>query len=298
MADERDLPAHLTFSQRYGYEPLPDPMRLEEISDDLRRDICNVFHREIRNLHILSLYPKKDDCEFSIGSQENIKSALGKYEKILEIYTSSSYAEFQLKVENEFIHGKFNRVLDFIEIMIQERAISKPFSFKIGELFEKHGAAYRLDSSRFPYRFIPCATREQGEEIQRAIETIRESDMDGAATHLREAAEHINLRQYADAITDCIHAVESVAGMIVPESKPTLGQALVSLERAGVLKHSALRQAFEKLYGYTSDEQGLRHALLDRDAADVGLDEAVFMYGACASFAAYLTQKHRQVSET
>ena len=26
----------LTFSQRYGYEPLPKPMQLEELSDDLR----------------------------------------------------------------------------------------------------------------------------------------------------------------------------------------------------------------------------------------------------------------------
>ena len=32
---------HLTFSQRHGYEPLPEPMQLEELSDDLRREIWN-----------------------------------------------------------------------------------------------------------------------------------------------------------------------------------------------------------------------------------------------------------------
>ena len=38
MAEKRDTSTdHLTFSQRYGYEPLPEPMRLEELSDDLRR---------------------------------------------------------------------------------------------------------------------------------------------------------------------------------------------------------------------------------------------------------------------
>ena len=31
-----------------------------------------------------------------------------------------------------------------------------------------------------------------------------------------------------------------------------------------------------------------------KDSAAVGLDEAMFMFGACASFAAYLAQKHRQ----
>ena len=65
-----------------------------------------------------------------------------------------------------------------------------------------------------------------------------------------------------------------------------MGPALDSLEKAGVLKHPALKQAFDRLYGYTSTEQGIRHALLDKDAADVGLNEAIFMFGACASFAA------------
>ena len=40
MTSERaDLSDHLTFSQRHGYEPLPEPMKLEEISDDLRREM-------------------------------------------------------------------------------------------------------------------------------------------------------------------------------------------------------------------------------------------------------------------
>ena len=56
--------------------------------------------------------------------------------------------------------------------------------------------------------------------------------------------------------------------------------------------HPALKDAFSKLYGYTSNEQGVRHALLDRTDAQAGQDEAVFMLGACASFASYLWRKH------
>ena len=44
MTDGSDgFPKHLPFSQRYGYEPRPEPMRLEVISDDLRRELCNVI---------------------------------------------------------------------------------------------------------------------------------------------------------------------------------------------------------------------------------------------------------------
>ena len=121
--------------------------------------------------------------------------------------------------------------------------------------------------------------------------------MQGAAAHLRQAAQHINAGQQGNSIADSIHAVESVARIIDPNSNKTLGPALSSLEKAGVLKHPALKEAFKKLYGYTNDEQGIRHALLDRDSPDVGLDEAMFMFGACASFADYLVSKHRKAKK-
>ena len=74
---------------------------------------------------------------------------------------------------------------------------------------------------------------------------------------------------------------------------------------ASAIKHSGavdptvrgwlrVKQAFSKLYGYTSDEQGIRHALIDNPQANVGQDEAIFMLGACASFSSYLARKHRR----
>ena len=134
--------------------------------------------------------------------------------------------------------------------------------------------------------------------MQQAIKKIRESGMEGASTHLHQAAEHIKARQYGDSIADSIHAVVSVACVIAQKENASLGQALDSLEKANLLKHPALKNAFKKLYGYTSDEPGIRHALFDKDAPNVGLDEAVFMFGACASFAAYLVNKHRQMQQT
>ena len=45
-------------------------------------------------------------------------------------------------------------------------------------------------------------------------------------------------------------------------------------------------------------QEGIRHARVYKDVTEVGADEALFFFGACASFAAYLTQKHRAVSST
>jgi hypothetical protein len=49
------------------------------------------------------------------------------------------------------------------------------------------------------------------------------------------------------------------------------------------------------LYGYTSDEKGIRHPLLGSDVAKVHMPEAVFMYGACAAFITYLVARAREV---
>ena len=295
MRDQREMTTDrgdLTFSQRHGYEALPQPMRLEEISDALRREIWNA----VRTL--LLSYRKGfsvDSYYFHANGQKFIERAFGKFQKRSEDEVSTIYGRVMNICKNVVTTHQFNLVLDFLEIMIDEQKGSREFGDRIKELFESHGAAYRLEISAFDCQFIPCASKEQGDAVQQAFETLREGGMEGATTHLRDAAGHINAGQFADSISDSIHAVESAARVLDPKASKTLTPALNSLEKAGVLKHRALKEAFAKLYGYTSDEQGIRHALLDQNAADVGLEEALFMFGACASFAAYLTEKHRQV---
>ena len=53
------------------------------------------------------------------------------------------------------------------------------------------------------------------------------------------------------------------------------------------------KEALLKLYGYTSNEEGIRHSLIDEGQANVGMDEAIFMLGACASFSSYLLRKYK-----
>ena len=279
---------NLTFSQRHGYEPLPEPMRLEEISGDLKREIFNASRElflEITNWS--GRYFVDEEARF-------IERVFGKIFGQTEDKIGNRFDDIMEWTNRIILTFAFNRVLDFLEIIMSDNYDTTRFSDRIQELFDQHGAAYWLDTSQHPYQFFPRATKEQGDTTRKAIETLRDENMPGASTHLRQAAEHINARQYADSIADSIHAVESVARVIDPKANQTLGPALNSLERVGLLKHRALKKALNGLYGYTNKEQGIRHALTDQSAADVGLDEAVFMFGACASFAAYLANKHRQ----
>jgi len=285
---------HLVFSQRYRYEPLPAPMQLEQLSDDLRRRIWSVLYDWLVGARSPAMYGY-----FFSGTEDRfIQRVLSEHRRKPEDEIDTDYEQVLRDFKSTVLQGRFNIVLDLLEIIINERNFGVRFAGEVKDVFELCGAPYWLDISHKPHHFHPRTSQDQGQATQQAVQTLHENHMDGATTHLRQAVEHVNAGQYADSISDSIHAVASVARKIDPKANRKLSSALDSLERAGVLKHRALKRALSQLYGYASNEQGIRHELVDQSAADVGLDEAMFMYGACASFAAYLASKHRALDQS
>ena len=286
---------HLTFSERYGYEQLPEPMALEQLSDGLRREIWNRLRGNLlKNRKVRSA---TGYYYFAQEFKRFIERLFGKLLKLPEDEISTGYEDVLGLFKRTILEGRFDQLLSLIELTANDDSVDSRFAGKIAELFDSHAAAYWLDVIRKPYRFFPRSSPEQGYAVQQALKTVEDRGMTGASAHLRKAAGFINTQRYPDAISNSILAVESVARIIDPKAENTLGPALKSLEKAGVINHPALKEAFSKLYGYTNNEQGIRHALLDKGSAAVELDEAVFMFGACASFAAYLVNKHQQLKQ-
>lgn len=297
MTTERDqFPEHFTFSQRYGYEALPEPMKLEQLSPDLRRELSDAVCDFLSNIRpgeqtgpAAYSYPVRDRNRTENLIRENfIKRILKRFLKITE---SKIETDFDLDLPSKYFEQylteeSFNRVLDFLEIMFSEventySQTGSRFVFieEIKNLLDKHASAYWLDISQHPCKFVARTSREEGEAIQQAIEIIHRGGMNGPVAHLRKAAKSINVGEHADSIRESIHAVESVARTIDLDASKTLGPALSSLKKHGLLQHEALTKSFQQLYGYTCDEQGIRHALLDKSAADVGLEEAISCLG-------------------
>ena len=157
-------------------------------------------------------------------------------------------------------------------------------------VFSRCRLAYTIDAGG-PPTIVPAVTPAEGDAVVEALQTLRNARLEAGASHLRNASECIHAGDWAGSVRESIHAVESVARQLDPQASRNLKRALQSLDKRKAL-HPALKEAFNKLYGYTSDEQGVRHASLDCAGHDVGMDEAVFMLGACASFASYLWRKH------
>lgn len=288
----------LTFSQRVGETSLPEPMRLRHIPTKFRQELWLSIETEINR----SSYQFRYSHSFAFDTEPNVGTIIESYKYDILEHFHDEIAHHGPEEARTFFkvsirEGSYHEILTLIEYVLRHRDCSPDLRNKLIDVFDKVPFAYFVEEINGDLTIIPRVSRETGGATQQAIQTIQEGGMEGAATHLRDAAKHINNQQYSDSIADSIHAVESVARLISPKKASTLRPALDSLENAGVINHKVLKDAFSKLYGYTSNEQGIRHALLDNNSPEVGLDEAMFMFGACASFAAYLVNKHQQLKQ-
>ena len=65
---------------------------------------------------------------------------------------------------------------------------------------------------------------------------------------------------YRNSIKESISAVESICKIIAEDEKTTLAKALTKLKKR-IEIHGSLEEGFKKIYGYTSDADGIRHAI-------------------------------------
>jgi DNA-binding transcriptional regulator WhiA len=76
--------------------------------------------------------------------------------------------------------------------------------------------------------------------------------------HLSNARSFFSNREnpnYNKTISESINAIESICKIISKNDKATLGEALKDIKI-----HPALKESLKKLYGFASDEGGIRHA--------------------------------------
>ena len=290
-----DIRDHYTFSQRYGYDPLPAPMKPGEMSRELRRKLCNCILHYLRE----SADPSSRDLTFGTAATV-VRNALGRFTGT-PANQVPLVVDFALERFEEYIMGgRGDRVLTLPEFLLNEmapvtRERAAQLAAEIRRAFEVLHAPYVLDERQASFRFFLCASGEQAAAMRRALESLHEGGFLGATRHLRDAAEHTAAGRHAEAVARSIHAVEAVACKIDPEARQALASALRSLERDGILPHSELTRALEKLFGYTSDKRGNRRPLIF--GTDAGLAESLFMVGVSASLSAYLAQKHGQTAE-
>jgi len=151
-----------------------------------------------------------------------------------------------------------------------------------------------LERELSAYRFVAGKiTRITSKQEIAEIEEALEMPLKPVNEHIKSALDLLANRKspdYRNSIKESVSAVEAICRLITKNPKATLGMGLDIIERENKVKmHPALKQAFDKIYGYTSSEGGIRHALSEEPKLD--FEDAKFMLVSCSVFVNYLIVK-------
>ncbi|UUV05770.1 AbiJ-NTD4 domain-containing protein [Ruegeria sp. YS9] len=272
---------YIPFSQRTGLAQRPPQLGLGEVSSELRRLFYYYLDLEIEREECFGV-----DSSYFDGDWKRVAKDLHVlfFRKSSNTFTNSPY-ELRQVLDQYIKAAEIGRLFDLVEFFVRHPKSSSELKQDLSTAFVSAKAAYRIIENQI----VAIGTEQQAEAFEVAIAATEASGAVAARKHLIDAGVEIRAGNWSSSVRESIHAVEAMALMLVPKAT-TLGPALSKLEKEGYL-HGSLKSAFSTLYGYASDEEGVRHALVFKDEAQVDEADALFMLGACASFVSYLIMR-------
>jgi hypothetical protein len=190
-------------------------------------------------------------------------------------------------LRSRFKEFPFFKVYEFIEFLANTSpgsSISDEFTSSCNMLFERERAAFRFADTIL----IRISDEAERKEIEDAI--LQDHSV-GVRSHIQRAAQlysHLPNPDYRNSIKESVSAIESAVSFVTGQKPGGIAKPL----RSAIAEfniHPALRDGFEKLYAYTSDAEGIRHALLDEPSLTQA--DARYMLISCSAFANYLLAK-------
>lgn len=273
----------MRFSQRYGYSPVRDKVQLESMDDDLRNSLCNVLE-----VHCWRPLLSED---YSFLTHPANK---GFHDFCIKLWTDffkhpldtlpDLCSEAKKTIRKSLSGCHWSKVYDFVEFIAHgytNRKDLAAFEKIVNQILERELSGYRLVNG-----YITSITNPV--EIDAIDNAINEANK-AVSDHLERSLGLLSDRHspdYRNSVKESISAVEAQVRYTLGTEKGTLGDLLKQLDQKAPM-HQALEGAFSKLYGYTSDESGIRHALT-KDGREVTFDEGKFMLVTCSAFINYV----------
>lgn len=282
----------MLFSKRKGLRPAKKVLQLESVDDELKSALWSCFHElYLRNFQGPENYAFGRNSRVHGSNMEQffVDTWLS-YFKLPTDTMPGHFEEVVQIVRDHFFKGQWHDVYDFMEFVLGQisnnlqESLLKTWNF----MLERENAGYRIVG----VQIVEITNKEELAEVETAIS----SSIEGAREHLKAALSLFGNRKapdYRNSIKESISAVEAICRALTGNSGATLGAALNILQtKLGM--HGALKSALSSLYGYTSDEHGIRHAMLEEP--NLTSSEAKFMLVACSAFTNYIVSKAAEPS--
>lgn len=272
-----DVPS---FSKRIGIEPMEKKIQMNEMNSELKNSLWNAINDYyVVFLRVGLLRYDESSTTFYYNLWRNFFKI-----PIDEIPEHSIHALRDFKIY--FSKLTWNKVYELLEFLSKSSPNKKDvFMNCCNKIFVQESSGYRFVNGIL----TPIVSPEEIKEVTQSTHT----PLDSVNTHMIRALELLSDKKNPDprnSIKESISAVESLCQKIVGRDSATLGDALnVIRDKAQIELPTPLRDALNKIYGYTSSAQGIRHALSDEST--LSIDEARFMLISCSAFINYMILK-------
>lgn len=285
------------FSDRKGIIMFNVDFQTEEFDDRSRRILNNQLYELLKMIfNEKKIRYKYEDFNSMNGRNEFCRKLLSEVflqRTNLEYGYCYKWESVYEAINNVIEKAPYNEVLDILEYIakwIDKNMYAYQFDiysiFNI--IFEKEFIGYRFIGNK-----IVAITDEN--EIN-SIEKACNSKYKGVNVHMQKAVGFLSDREnkdYKNSIKESISAVESICQIVAEDEKATLGQALKVIRDKGIILHPALEKGFSSLYGYTSDQGGIRHCE-GMFESNVTFEEAKFMLVSCSAFINFLIAENEK----
>lgn len=274
----------MRFSERIGKKETKVEIQIDSIDQELKNGIWNILSRfinepikEVQWMHHSNYKDLIDEIWFSFF-KEPIDQIPFSTDRVVQ------------EIRKRFFTWNYLEIYDFIDFIASLN--DSPFSSE--EYINACNFVLKRDLSGFRFvngQLAPIINEIEIQGIEQAIDQSTLNGFVGVKLHLITALKKLSDRQnpdYRNSIKESISAVESICQQITGDSNAELGKAIKKLKEILPI-HGALEQGFIKLYGYTSDGDGIRHAMMEEDSLDQ--EDALYMLISCSSFVSYLMVK-------
>lgn|SRR5574341_118197 len=271
----------MKFSERKNYKKPSTLIQTDGMNDELRHSIWNVLFMSKWDLGSTTSSIERDQILKDLDTFSAILW-FNYFKKPVDSRPNGFQPTLQA-IRRYFMEGEWYEVYDILEFTLNYYNDESLSEF-VNAILERELAGYRFING-----IISDITNPQ--EIEMLEQVLSDNDFPAVKAHLHRALDLLSNKEspdYRNSIKESISAVESLVKVLSENPKATLGDALKSIEKKGKL-HPALKDGFLKLYGYTSDEGGIRHAMLDEPNLSVA--DARFFLLACTNFINYLKSK-------
>lgn len=270
-----------TFSERNNLFNIKD-IQLQNIDEDLKIRIWNIV-----NIILFS------QTEYVLDGYSYDEKNL-----IEEIWTNLFIKDSDTIGRNQHMKSNFKKVFfesewhilySLIEVILKSKEDKFEFinlaTNEFNLALEKENSGYRIINNIVS----PITNETEINEIKKSLNL--DNKYTSVTEHFETALKLLSDKQnpdYRNSAKESISALEALGKIITSDKKATLGKALDIIDKK-INLHPGLSNGFKSIYGYTSDNSGIRHALLDK--GNITYEDALFFLVSCSSFVNYLISK-------